>query len=79
MRVSAIATARRGKRCTERTRPTPSTTRISPDTYWLAREARKTAGPAKSAGVAQRPAGMRSEICRRRTGSASSRSFLHMP
>jgi hypothetical protein len=55
---------------------TPSTTRISPQTYWLARLARKTTGPAKSLGSPQRPAGMRSDIWRKRTGSASSFSFL---
>ena len=55
---------------------TPSTTRISPLTYWLASLARNTIGPAKSCGWPQRPAGMRSEIWRRRVGSARSLVFL---
>ena len=55
---------------------TPSTTRISPQTYWLARLARKTIGPAKSNGSPQRAAGMRSVIWRKRTGSANNFSFL---
>lgn len=56
---------------------TPSTTNNSPQTYWLALLARNTTGPAKSAGSPHLPAGMRSEIWRRRTGSARSFSFLH--
>ena len=55
---------------------TPSTTSTSPHTYWLAALARKTTGPAKSRGSPHRPAGMRSEIWRSRTGSCSSFSFL---
>ena len=56
--------------------PTPSTTRSSPQTYWLALLARKTTGPAKSLGSPQRAAGIRSDIWRRRIGSANSFSFL---
>lgn len=55
---------------------TPSTTSSSPHTYWLALLARKTTGPAKSFGSPHLPAGIRSEICRRRTGSCRSFSFL---
>lgn len=55
---------------------TPSTTSNSPHTYWLALLARKTTGPAKSFGSPHLPAGIRSEIWRRRTGSVRSCSFL---
>lgn len=61
---------------TEEAALTPSTTTSSPHTYWLAALARNTTGPAKSRGWPHRPAGMRSEIWRRHTGSASSFSFL---
>ena len=69
---------RKAKLRDEKDTLTPSTTRISPQTYRLAALARKTTGPAKSRGSPHRPAGMRSEIWRRRTGSCSSFSFLYV-
>ena len=69
---------RKAKLRDERDTLTPSTTRISPQTYRLAALARKTTGQAKSRGSPHRPAGMRSEIWRRRTGSCSSFSFLYV-
>ena len=59
-----------------RRRLTPSTTSNSPQTYWLALLAKNTMGPAKSWGCPHLPAGIRSEICLNRTGSARSFSFL---
>jgi hypothetical protein len=54
----------------------PSTTIVSPLTYELALDAKKTTAPSKSSGLPHRPAGIRSIICRDRVGFAIRASFM---
>lgn len=70
-----------GKACLQLTtaqRPIhpPSTTIVSPLTYELALEAKKTTAPSKSSGLPHLPAGIRSMICRDRVGLAMRASFI---
>lgn len=54
----------------------PSTVTISPDTYPLARLARKTTGPLKSSGFPHRPAGIRAIIPALRLASLIKATFM---